>query len=453
MTMFAPETKKAVAYYRHSAEDKQENSVHIQRGHAKEFAQKYNLTIIHEEADEGKSGLVADRPGFDRLFNNWILSPEAPQFDYILVYDVSRWGRFQDPDEAAHYAMIAKKRGKTVIYITHGFPSEENTLLRNLQTPIERYMAAEYSRQLSDKVWHGSMKVSEQGFSAGGTAPYGMNRILLDENKQPIRPLKKGEHKVIANQRVTFAPAEDETNEVIKRIFTMLVHQWYRPEEIAERLNSEGIPSANGGKWNKDKIVKILTNETYIGSRVYNKTWGRLKQKKRANPRDEWIICQDAFGAIVDNKTFRKAQENLYWLMPSKWKRGAYTIRKVDRVLRAKIDELISQNGEYSDDAKWHAIRYFPLICGVTFFDKNVSRWCFMISEEQKQYDYVIALGVDIYSKDPIDTFFVIPTADFGIGNYLSFSQDEEQHSLYKTEAEDVEKKVIELCHAVASKY
>ena len=45
--------KKAVAYYRHSAEDKQENSVPLQREQAQAFADKYGVEIIHEEADEG----------------------------------------------------------------------------------------------------------------------------------------------------------------------------------------------------------------------------------------------------------------------------------------------------------------------------------------------------------------------------------------------------------------
>jgi DNA invertase Pin-like site-specific DNA recombinase len=60
--------KKAVAYYRHSAEDKQENSVAIQREHAEKFAAKHNIEIIHEEADEGVSGLIANRPGFQTTF-------------------------------------------------------------------------------------------------------------------------------------------------------------------------------------------------------------------------------------------------------------------------------------------------------------------------------------------------------------------------------------------------
>ncbi len=56
-------SKKAIAYYRHSAEDKQENSVAIQRGHIERFALEYNIDVIHEEVDEGVSGLLANRPG------------------------------------------------------------------------------------------------------------------------------------------------------------------------------------------------------------------------------------------------------------------------------------------------------------------------------------------------------------------------------------------------------
>ncbi len=450
MLSLKPEKKKAVAYYRHSAEDKQENSVAIQRGHAKKFAEEYGIEIIHEEADEGKSGLTADRLGFDRLFSEWILNPDAPDFDYILVYDVSRWGRFQDLDEPGYYEVLAKKRGKRVIYITHGFPTDENKLIRSLQTPIERYMAAEFSRQQSDKVWHGSAKVSEQGFSAGGTAPYGMNRILLDESKKPIGVLKRGEHKVIANQRVTFAPAGDDTTETIKRIFSLLVDQWYRPEEIAEVLNKEGSRSANGGLWSREKILRILSNEAYVGTRVYNKTWGRLKEKKRSNPRDEWVICVDAFEPTVDNKVFRQAQESLYWLLPYKWRRGVYTTNKVHRLIKQHLDALLESEESFEYDARWHIVRHFPLICGVTFFKDSASQWCFLIPESMKKYDHIIAVGVDIYRHDPIDKFFILPTEAFGLGNYLTFSETDDSYSQYRVDPEQVEEKVKDLSQRVA---
>ena len=35
----------------------------------------------------------------------------AAEFNTILVYDVSRWGRFQDADESAYYEYICKRAG------------------------------------------------------------------------------------------------------------------------------------------------------------------------------------------------------------------------------------------------------------------------------------------------------------------------------------------------------
>jgi len=58
---------KAVAYYRHSAQDRQENSIPIQRDQVREWAQKNGVEIIHEFADAGKSGLTSEgRPALPR---------------------------------------------------------------------------------------------------------------------------------------------------------------------------------------------------------------------------------------------------------------------------------------------------------------------------------------------------------------------------------------------------
>ncbi len=264
--------RRAIAYYRHSAEDKQENSVQIQRDHTHKFIAENDVKLIHEEADEGKTGLLATRPAFERLLNDWIKNPAAPEFEYVLVYDVSRWGRFQDQNEGAYYEFLCKQYGRKVVYVTHVFPKEDQQLISHLQTSIERDMAADYSRQLSEKVFYGSVKVSEQGFSAGGTACYGMARQLLDEQHKPIGILEKGQHKLVSNQRVTFVPRNDETTKAVKEAFELLVHNWGTPESIATALNAKGIPSANGGLWNRGKVLNILTNETYTGARIYNKT-------------------------------------------------------------------------------------------------------------------------------------------------------------------------------------
>jgi DNA invertase Pin-like site-specific DNA recombinase len=52
---------RAVAYYRHSAQDRQENSIPIQQEQVREWADKNGVEIIKEFADAGRSGLTAGR--------------------------------------------------------------------------------------------------------------------------------------------------------------------------------------------------------------------------------------------------------------------------------------------------------------------------------------------------------------------------------------------------------
>jgi len=436
--------KKAVCYYRHSAEDKQENSVPIQREHAQRFALEHNIEIIHEEADEGKSGLLANRPGFTRLFKDWIENPDAPTFDYILVYDVSRWGRFQDQDQAAHYVFVCKQHGVEVIYVSKGFPLAENTLISSLQTSIERYMAAEYSRQLSDKVFYGCVKISEQGYSAGGTACYGMSRLLIDAQKKPIRILKKGEHKQIANERVIFVPSEDGTNEVVKQIFDLFVNQWYTESEIAEHLNKQNILSAHGSDWDSQKIIKILTNEIYIGTRVYNKTWGRLKQKGRKNPRSEWVVVPDAFPATVEKEVFDQAQERLYWLLPRKWRKGVNAIKRARKTIESDIVKWFIERGlsEYEADEIIHEL---PVVFSVKLDTQSTPQWCFVISEHARKYDHVLALSIVLDQHKILDEIFMLSTEDFTTSNFLIFSHSDQIYTQSKIESSEIESKVREL--------
>lgn len=217
------EEKRAVAYYRHSAEDKQENSVPIQRKLVEEYARKHGITVIHEEADEGWSGLTADRPGFQRLLNEWVRNAETSPFEYILVRDVSRWGRFQNIDEAATYRFLCYTHKKKVVFVDHGDRAEDNDLVSHLLTFVEQFMASQYSLQLSEKVFHGCVEVSRQGFSAGGEACYGLERLLLDVQRRPVRALLAGEHKAISNERVTFRPRNDESTKTVQEIFSLCV--------------------------------------------------------------------------------------------------------------------------------------------------------------------------------------------------------------------------------------
>ena len=256
---------------------------------------KHSIQIIGYEADEGVSGITPNRPGFKRLFSKWIKNKEL-DFEYVLVLDVSRWGRFQNPDEAGYYDFLCTEYNRRVAYVDRGLShNPQDRMIRSMITMIDRYSAGEYSRQLSDKVWHGCVKVVKQGLSPGGKAPFGMSRQLLDERRRPVRILKSSEHKAISNQRVRFVPNEDA--KVVKKVYLMYVD---------EGKNVKAISSETRIK--ESRISSILCNERYTGAMTYNKSSSKLKQPSKRNPREEWIISYGVLDSIVEPEVFSKAQ-------------------------------------------------------------------------------------------------------------------------------------------------
>lgn len=69
-------------------------------------------------------------------------------FNFILVYDVSRWGRFQDADESAYYEYICKRAGINVAYCAEQFENDGSPV-STIVKGVKRAMAGEYSRELS----------------------------------------------------------------------------------------------------------------------------------------------------------------------------------------------------------------------------------------------------------------------------------------------------------------
>jgi len=157
-----PEAPKlrTVAYYRHSAQDRQENSIPIQQDQVRQFTQEFGIEIIKEHADAGKSGLdVEGRPAFTEMMDEWV--KKRKDFDYVLCLDVSRFGRFQDIDLSAQYSAECKQHGKQVICTTIGKPREDDPLYP-VYVQFERFRAAPAARPVAlVAVGHGRATVSK----------------------------------------------------------------------------------------------------------------------------------------------------------------------------------------------------------------------------------------------------------------------------------------------------
>lgn len=298
---------RAVAYYRHSAQDRQENSISIQQDQVQAWAQNNGVEIIHEFMDPGKSGLTAEgRPSFQEMMETWV--KKRNDFQYILCLDVSRWGRFQDIDLSAQFSAECRKYGKEVIYTTLGKPREDDPLYP-VYVQFERFRAAQYSRELSDKVFRGCVKIAQQGYWAGGKPRYGFSRLLLNEARQPVQILQAGERKSIQNQRVTLALGDEEEVAVVRRIFCEFTVKGLHEQAIADGLNRDKIPSPGGKIWDSSKVRAILTDERYMGTMIYNRTTQKLKTPSRHNPKEKWIRTPESFEQLIEPSTFAKAQQ------------------------------------------------------------------------------------------------------------------------------------------------
>ena len=114
---------------------------------------------------------------------------------------MSRWGRFQDADESAYYEYICRQAGVSVHYCAEQFENDGSPM-STIMKSMKRTMAGEYSRELSTKVFQGACRLVQLGFKQGGTAGFGLRRMLIDQNGARKAMLKMGEQKSIQTDRV-----------------------------------------------------------------------------------------------------------------------------------------------------------------------------------------------------------------------------------------------------------
>src|SRR4051794_27383227 len=298
----------AAQYVRMSTEH-QRYSTENQADAIAQYAARQGFEVVRTYADHGKSGLrIEGRDALRQLLHD--VQNGSVDFQAILVYDVSRWGRFQDADESAYYEYICRRAGIEVRYCAEQFEND-GSIASTIVKTVKRAMAGEYSRELSAKVFAGQSRLIELGFRQGGSAGYGLRRRLLDESGQPKAILKRGERKSLLNERVVLEPGPAEEIQTVGRMFRLLVDGKRSPSEIARILNNEGLVTDLGLRWSSNSVRNVLTNEKYIGNNVYNRVSVKLKRKRIVNPPEMWIRRVGAFPAIVDAELFQAAQATL----------------------------------------------------------------------------------------------------------------------------------------------
>jgi DNA invertase Pin-like site-specific DNA recombinase len=331
-----PQSRVKAAQYVRMSTELQKYSTKNQIDAIATYAERRGFEIVETYEDYGKSGLtIRGRASLRRLIAD--VCTGAASFSVILVYDVSRWGRFQDVDESAHYEFVCRSAGIPIEYCAELFANDgsmSTTIIKN----IKRMMAAEYSRDLSTKVFQGQCRLIRLGFRTGGNAGYGLRRVLLDENQKPKIVLRLGQRKSLTTDRVILRPGPRREVSVVRKIYRLFVVQDRSQTQIATELNSQGIPAERGGIWTLNKVRSVLSNEKYIGNNVFNRISYKLKTKPVANAAEKWVRHDAAFEPIVSKHIFESAQKKLL----------AGVLRHSNQSMLDDLRNLLKKNGRLS---------------------------------------------------------------------------------------------------------
>lgn len=299
---------KAAAYIRLSKEDKKKtesDSVVTQKEIIKEYLKLHpDMDFVDFYVDDGFTGTDFDRPGFQRLKEDVI----SGNVNCVIVKDLSRFGR-NAADSGGYIDDFFVRHRVRFIAINNGVDTmsgDMNAATQCIAVGVTNVLNESVSATTSVNV-KGSLNVRRKnGEFIGSFATYGYQ-------KNP-----ENHHKLIV---------DEEAAEIVRMIFEKYVSGW-SVLGITRELNKMGVPNPsmykkqkgfdykhpagkmNDGLWPESSVRRILKNEMYLGDMIQGKNQKLSFKIKKcvATPKNEWYVVKGTHEAIIDRKTFEKAQ-------------------------------------------------------------------------------------------------------------------------------------------------
>jgi DNA invertase Pin-like site-specific DNA recombinase len=102
---------RVALYVRRSTIDLQPDSLEAQEERLRSHAAASGYEVVRAYSDSASGKRVEKRDAFQRLIED---VKRRPDFEAILVRDVSRWSRAENTDEAGYYEFICHSHGVRV---------------------------------------------------------------------------------------------------------------------------------------------------------------------------------------------------------------------------------------------------------------------------------------------------------------------------------------------------
>ena len=190
--------------------------------------------------DKGFSGKDTNRPAFEKLIND----VKEGQINKIIVYKLDRISR--STLDFANIIEILKKHNVEFISSTEKFDTS---------TPVGKAMLyiimvfAQLEREtIQQRIKDNYYTRGKKGFFTGGKVPYGFNRTKTTINGKKVSILE---------------PNSEQIPHIIE-MYEKYAYTDISLGKISDYLNNNNIPAPSGGRWDSNKVSRILRNPTYV---------------------------------------------------------------------------------------------------------------------------------------------------------------------------------------------
>lgn len=241
MTQQSTGGKRAAIYVRVSTQEQKRGfGIAVQEQACREYVERKGWSVADVYKDEGVSGSLTSRPQLNRLMQD----AKAGRIDVVVVHRYSRIGR----TGRAFWRWIWQLQDLEVGFVSVTQEIVDTTTPTGLAQLQMYAMFAEMDyNTIRDQLQDGLQAKAAQGGWPGGAPPYG------------YRIEGKG-------KRGSYLVQEPREVRVLKRMWTMAVEEQLNTNQMAARLNAEGLYTRSGVPWSNSNVRGKLVSDATLKS-------------------------------------------------------------------------------------------------------------------------------------------------------------------------------------------
>ena len=269
-----------------------DNDIPVQRAEVEQFINQHPDWEFDKEYIEKAISAYKNNVDDREVLRKIMEDAKHHEFDVLLAYFSDRIGRLE---EYSFYVASLNQLGIEVWTIKEG-QLKTDTRTDRLMNFIRFWQNEGESEKTSKRVRDAQVELVKSGKFVGGKAPFGYKLVPSGMISNHGRLLKK---LVIVEKDA----------EIVRKIYSLAIHQGYGYDKIAKTLNAEGIPAITTDKWKATTIASILKNPIYMGYYAINRrvNHGSFTRLDRKN----WIYSKEQIPEliIINQCDWEKAQE------------------------------------------------------------------------------------------------------------------------------------------------